>query len=75
MFRAAVGHSVDPDSLSAIAEVLDECRLSLHGEKPQAGVLFAGIDFDYALILQHIQTLKRKLRIFCLASPSSTDGF
>ncbi len=55
MFRVAVGHSGDPDSLSAIAEVLSECKLSLNGEKPQAGVLFAAIDFDHALILQHIQ--------------------
>ncbi|MEM7553747.1 MAG: FIST N-terminal domain-containing protein [Cyanobacteria bacterium P01_A01_bin.84] len=55
MFRVAVGHSIDPDSKSAIAEVLEECKSSLSGEIPQAGVLFTAIDFDHGLILQEIQ--------------------
>ncbi len=55
MFRVVVGHSDDPDSQSAIAEILTECISSLAGLTPQAGLLFAAIDFDHALILQHIQ--------------------
>jgi hypothetical protein len=55
MFRVATGHSIDPNSASAIAEVIDECKLSLNGELPQAGILFAAIDFDHALILKQIQ--------------------
>ncbi|MBW4612596.1 MAG: FIST C-terminal domain-containing protein [Desmonostoc vinosum HA7617-LM4] len=55
MFKAAVGHSIDPDSLSAIVEVIEQCRLSLGNQTPQAGVLFAAIDFDHGLILQYIQ--------------------
>jgi hypothetical protein len=55
MFRVATGHSIDPDSAYAIAEVIEECKLSLDGELPQAGVLFAAIDFDHVLILKQIQ--------------------
>ena len=55
MFRVVVGHSDDPDSQNAIAEVLQECSRSLVGSLPQAGLLFTAIDFDHALILQRIQ--------------------
>jgi hypothetical protein len=56
MFKAYVGHSDDPDSQSAIEEVLQQCLNNLAGEIPQAGILFAAsIDFDYALILAKIQ--------------------
>jgi hypothetical protein len=54
VFQVAVGHSNDPDSKSAIAEILEESTRSLAGVIPQAGVLFAAVDFDHALILQHI---------------------
>ncbi|MDZ8105584.1 MAG: FIST N-terminal domain-containing protein [Nostoc sp. DedQUE12a] len=55
MFQVVVGHSDDPDSQNAIAEVLQECRSSLGGLIPQAGLLFTAIDFNHALILQRIQ--------------------
>ncbi|MEH1820149.1 MAG: FIST N-terminal domain-containing protein [Nostoc sp.] len=55
MFRVVVGHSDDPDSQNAIAEVLEECSRSLADFLPQAGILFTAIDFDHALILQRIQ--------------------
>ncbi|MEH2375028.1 FIST signal transduction protein [Nostoc sp.] len=55
MFRVVVGHSDDPDSQNAIAEILQECSCSLAGSIPQAGLLFTAIDFDHALILQRIQ--------------------
>ncbi|MEH2001933.1 MAG: FIST N-terminal domain-containing protein [Nostoc sp.] len=55
MFRVVVGHSDDPDSQNAIAEVLQECSRSLAGSIPQAGLLFTAIDFNHALILQRIQ--------------------
>ena len=55
MFRVVVGHSDDPDSENAIAEVLQECSRSLAGSLPQAGILFTAIDFDHVLILQRIQ--------------------
>ncbi|AFY32005.1 FIST signal transduction protein [Calothrix sp. PCC 7507] len=55
MFRVVVGHSDDPDSQNAIAEVLQACNRSLGESIPQAGILFTAIDFDHALILQRIQ--------------------
>jgi hypothetical protein len=55
MFKAYVGHSEDPDSGEAIAEVLKQCQQHLAGEIPQAGILLAAIDFDYPLILAKIQ--------------------
>lgn len=55
MLKTVVGHSNDPDSLTAITEVLGTCQQVLGGVFPQAGILFTGIDFDHALILQEIQ--------------------
>ncbi|MBF2028061.1 MAG: FIST C-terminal domain-containing protein [Oscillatoriales cyanobacterium C42_A2020_001] len=55
MFKSVIGHSNDPDSLMAITEVLHQCTHSLAGITPQAGLLFAAIDFDHELILQQIQ--------------------
>jgi hypothetical protein len=56
MFKAYVGHSDDPDSQSAIEEVLQQCCNNLAGEIPQAGILFAASSgFDYSLILAQIQ--------------------
>lgn len=55
MFKAHIGHSEDPDSRSAIEEVLQQCLQGLAGETPQAGILFVAIDFDHALILGQIQ--------------------
>ena len=55
MFKAHIGHSEDPDSRSAIEEVLQQCRQSLFADIPQAGILFAALDFDHAFILDRIQ--------------------
>jgi len=54
MMKVAVGHSNDPDSSAAIAEVLEQCVSTLGGLNPQAGILFAAIDFEHSLILHHI---------------------
>ena len=55
MFKMVVGHSDDPDSACAIADVIEQCLESLDGETPQAGLLFSAIDFDYALILKTLR--------------------
>ncbi|MBD2579577.1 FIST N-terminal domain-containing protein [Oscillatoria sp. FACHB-1406] len=55
MLNVVVGHSCDPDSQSAIAEVLEQCLDALAGTVPKAGILFAAIHFDHAPILQQIQ--------------------
>ncbi|WP_341529034.1 FIST N-terminal domain-containing protein [Nostoc sp. UHCC 0302] len=54
MLKVAVGHSEDPDSQSAIEEVLDQCLTALTDTIPQAGLLFAAIDFEHTLILEAI---------------------
>ncbi len=70
MLRAVVGHSNDPDSRSAITEVLEQCDKSLLGELPKAGILFAAIDFDHALILDEIHQIYPELELI----GGTTDG-
>ena len=54
MFTAVVGHSEDLDGEAAAAEVLTQCRRSLNGTVPTAGLLFAAIDFDHQVLLDEI---------------------
>ncbi len=54
MFVAASGHSEDIDTLSAFAEVREQCEAALAGKPPQAGLLFAGIDFEHQELLEAI---------------------
>ncbi|MEO0647364.1 MAG: FIST N-terminal domain-containing protein [Cyanobacteria bacterium J06650_10] len=57
MFKAAVGHGIDPDSIGAIAEAIEQCQQTLVGKIPQAGILMAAIDFDHASILEYVQKI------------------
>ncbi|MEM9148844.1 MAG: FIST N-terminal domain-containing protein [Cyanobacteria bacterium P01_F01_bin.3] len=54
MLKVVVGHSEDPEAQYAVEEVLDHCSKDLEGHQPQAGILFAAIDFEHALILSQI---------------------
>lgn len=54
MFKVAVAHSLELDSTEAVAEVLEQCREELGILKPQAGLLFTGIDHDFQIILDEI---------------------
>jgi hypothetical protein len=54
MLKVVISHSEDPDSQSAIEEILDQCTRDLEGMVPQAGILFAAIDFDHTLIVEEI---------------------
>ncbi len=54
MLIAASGHSEDIDTLSAFAEVREQCEVVLKGKAPQAGLLFAGIDFEHQELLDEI---------------------
>ena len=54
MLKLAVGHSNDPDSLAATAEVIAQVRSQLSGLLPNAGLLFAAIDFEHTQILQKV---------------------
>lgn len=50
-----LGHSEELDSTDAIAEVLQQCTASLNGQVPQAGLLYAGIDHDFQVLLDGIE--------------------
>ncbi|MBE9063350.1 FIST signal transduction protein [cf. Phormidesmis sp. LEGE 11477] len=54
MLKLAVGHSNDPDSSSAIADVLEQIHAALAGDLPLAGLLFAAIDFEHEQVLQAV---------------------
>ena len=54
MFKVAIAHSIELDSRDAIKEVLEQCHEQLEDLKPQAGILFTGIDHDFELILNNI---------------------
>ncbi|MCU0550881.1 MAG: FIST C-terminal domain-containing protein [Leptolyngbya sp. Prado105] len=74
MLKAIVGHSDDPDSNSAIAEVIAHCQTELKGCTPQAGILFAAIDFDHALILQQIDQAFPNLELIgCTSDAELSD--
>jgi len=78
MFKVAVGHGIDPDSLGAIAEALEQCQQTLAGDIPQAGILVAAIDFDHASILKHIRQVYPDLLLVggtSVGEMSSTMGF
>ncbi|PSB00632.1 FIST signal transduction protein [Merismopedia glauca] len=70
MLKIVVGHSNDPDSLEAVNEVLMQCQASLEGHIPQAGILFAAIDFEHSLILQKINRVFPGIELI----GGSTDG-
>lgn len=70
MFKVVVGHSNDPDSVEAVAEILEQCLESLAGITPQAGILFAALDFEHNLILQQIYTQFPNLELI----GGTTDG-
>ena len=70
MFKVVVGHSNDPDSVEAVAEILEQCLESLAGEIPQAGILFAAVDFEHQLILQQIYAQFPNLELI----GGTTDG-
>jgi hypothetical protein len=44
MLTMAVGHRDDVDPADAIAAVIAQCRASLAGRRPQAGILFSAFD-------------------------------
>jgi len=78
MFKVAVGHGIDPDSLGAIAEAIEQCQQTLAGDIPQAGILVAAIDFDHASILKYVRQVYPDLILVggtSVGEMSSTMGF
>ena len=54
MLRIVIGHSNDPDSQMAIAEIIEHCLQELDGNIPKAGILIAAPDYEYSEILEYI---------------------
>lgn len=70
MFKVVVAHSNDPDSPSAIQEVIDQCLGDLKGVQPQAGLLLAALDFDHTLLLARLHETFPDLQLI----GGTTDG-
>lgn len=78
MFKVVVGHSNDPDSVEAIAEIIEQCLKSLAGTIPQAGIVFAAMDFEHSVILKKIMQQFPQLELIggtSSAEISSEMGF
>jgi len=54
MLKTAIAHSKELDSADAVEDVLEQCRETLGELQAHAGMLFTGIDHDFALILNKI---------------------
>ena len=54
MMNITIGHSEVSDTLTAIHEVLKECQKKLKEGKPQGGILFASLGYEYPIILEEI---------------------
>lgn len=54
MIKAAQGQAEGIDTLKIVESVIIQCRQQLEGRLPQAGIVFAGADFDHQQILDEI---------------------
>jgi len=52
--RACVVHSVDIDSSDTVAELIAGAKVALGASLPRVAMLFAGIDHDFAIVLEQI---------------------
>ena len=51
MIKAAQGQAEGIDTLKTVESVIMQCRQQLEGCLPQAGIVFAGADFDHQQML------------------------
>ena len=54
MIRTGVGQSENIDTRTAVESVIIQCQQKLAGHQPQAGIVFAGVNFDHRLMLDTI---------------------
>src|SRR2546430_16784442 len=54
--RACVVHSQDVDSVDAVAELIAGAKVALGASLPRVAMLFAGIDHDFAIVLEKINS-------------------
>ena len=70
MLKVVVGWSDEPGTREATHDALDMAEKSLEGQSPQAGMVFAGIDFDLDVVAKEIAARYPKL----LVVGCTTDG-
>ncbi|MGI9520940.1 MAG: FIST signal transduction protein, partial [Hyphomicrobiaceae bacterium] len=70
MLSIAVGHSENVDEVDIADEIIEQCTNQLAGTAPQAGMMFAAVDFDYQEILDRILKTWPGLQLI----GCSTDG-
>ena len=70
MLEVAIGHSVDPDTPDAAQELIQACKKQLQGKNPNAGILYAAIDYDFAVLLEAICAAFEGIQLI----GCSTDG-
>ena len=54
MIKAVLGQSENIDTRTAVDSVIVQCQQKLLGRRPQAGIVFAGVNFDHRLMLDKI---------------------
>ena len=68
--RACVVHSKDVDSVDAVAELIAGARAVLRAAVPRCAMLFAGIDHEFALVLDRINAEWPRIQLI----GCTTDG-
>lgn len=74
MLKVAIGHSNDPDSESAIDEVIEQCQAALAGATPKVGLLYMAMDFDHAEILHHLDRVFPNLELIGCTSDGEVSS-
>jgi hypothetical protein len=69
--RACVVHSQDVDSVDAVAELIAGAKVALGASLPRVAMLFAGIDHDFAVVLEQINAQWPGLALI----GCTTDGY
>ena len=54
MIKVGLGQSENFDTLAAIESVIDQCQKQMADLQPQAGIVFASVNFDHRLMLDRI---------------------
>lgn len=55
MFKVAIGHSHLTHSEQTAADLIKQCKVTLAGDLPQGGMLFASEGYDYQVLLDAIK--------------------
>ncbi len=54
MIKVGLGQAEGLDTQRAIQDAISHCRQQLEGYEPQAGIVFAGVEFNHRQMLDEI---------------------